>query len=319
MQTRELMIKAAWLYHVEGLTQAQIGERMNLTRRRVNELLAAAVEKGLVRVSFTSGLAENVKLASELCNVFGLSEAVVVPTPADPQLMHTVLGRAAAGFLDRFLPALRPRSIGVGWGATLRETVQNMTRASVGGEERSIICSMMGGLTRGSEINTFEIVRSFARTLDAHCHYFAAPICADSEASRELIVAQPVFRDLLEEAAGVDVSFLSVGDVTEQSLQVRYGLPPGADIAEIVAAGGVGDLLGRYLDGEGRPVDHPLNRQVISPELDRYRKIPHRIIASGGLHKRAIMLAVLRARLATHLITDADSARWLLNHSVALA
>src|SRR5690242_14128969 len=39
MHQQQLMIRAAWLYHVEGLTQAEIGERMNLTRRRVNELL----------------------------------------------------------------------------------------------------------------------------------------------------------------------------------------------------------------------------------------------------------------------------------------
>lgn len=312
MQIHELMVKAAWLYHVEGLTQAQIGERMHLTRRRVNELLAAALEEGVVRVSFASTLAENVALEAGLSEAFGLRETLVAPTPSDPSLIHPVIGRVAAGFLDRLLPDLKPRAIGVGWGTTLRETVSRMTRVSAG-QDRAVICSMMGGLTRGAEVNTFEIVRSFARTLEAHCRYFAAPIYADSEVSRDLIVAQPFFRGLLEEAAGVDVSFLSVGDVTGESLQVRYGLPPGTDISELVAVGAVGDLLGRYLDSSGRPVDHPLNRQVISPELDQYMKIPNRIIASGGVHKRAVLLAALRTGLATHLVTDADTACWLLD------
>lgn len=306
------MVKAAWLYHVEGLTQAQIGERMHLTRRRVNELLALALDKGVVRITFASALAENVALEAQLRATFGLEEAIIAPTPTDPHLIHPVLGRAAAGFLDRLLPALKPRSIGIGWGGTLRETVQHMTRVSPG-DHRPVICSMMGGLTRGAEVNTFEIVRSFARTLDAHCHYFAAPIYADSAASRDLIVAQPVFRDLLDEAEGVDVSLLSVGDVTGKSLQVRYGLPPGTEISTLVAAGAVGDLLGRYLDRNGNPVDHPINRQVISPELERYRKIPCRIIASGGMHKREILRAVLTTSLATHVVTDAATGHWLLN------
>src|SRR5690606_28817082 len=128
----------------------------------------------------SSTLADNVALEAKLRSTFGLTEVIVAPTPSDPGLIHPVLGRAAAGFLDRLLPALKPRAIGVGWGATLRETVQQMTRVSLGGE-RTVICSMMGGLTRGAEVNTFEIVRSFARTLHAHCHYFAAPIYADSE------------------------------------------------------------------------------------------------------------------------------------------
>jgi DNA-binding transcriptional regulator LsrR (DeoR family) len=105
--------------------------------------------------------------------------------------------------------------------------------------------------------------------------------------------------------------FLSVGDVTGKSLQVRYGLPSQTDIGELVAAGAVGDLLGATSVPKGN-VDHPLNRQVISPDLQAYRGIPSRIIASGGPHKRAILRATAKAGLATAIVTDADSARWLL-------
>ncbi|MBW8447738.1 MAG: sugar-binding transcriptional regulator [Arenimonas sp.] len=314
MESQELMVRASWLYHVEGLTQAQIGERMNLTRRRINELLAAALEQGVVRISFSSPLAENVELEGMLRSRFGLEDAVVAPTPADPTHMHAVIGRASASFLDRLVQVRKPRSIGVGWGATLHETVRQMTGAN---EPEMRVRSLMGGLTRGSEINTFEIVRSFAKVLNAKCHYFAAPIYAGSEEAHAVITAQPVFREFLRDGSNVEVSFLSVGDVTGHSLQVRYGLPPQTDIGELVAMGAVGDLLGRYLDAEGNPVDHPLNRQVISPELDAYRGIPSRILASGGPHKHAILLATLKAGLATAIVTDSESARMLLGASDA--
>ena len=310
MENQELMVRAAWLYHVEGLTQAKIGERMNLTRRRINELLAAALEQGIVRIGFTSPLAENVELEIRLCEHFGLQDAVVVPTPADPAQMHSVIGRASAGFLDRLIQVRKPRSIGVGWGATLRETVRQMTGAH---EPEMRVRSLMGGLTRGSEINTFEIVRSFAKVLNAKCHYFAAPIYAGSEEAHAVIMAQPVFQDFLRDATEVDISFLSVGDVTGRSLQVRYGLPAKTDIGELVASGAVGDILGRYLDAEGRPVDHALNRQAISPDLADYCGIPTRIVASGGPHKHAVLLATLKAGLATAIVTDAESARTVLN------
>jgi hypothetical protein len=171
LSNQELMVRASWLYHVEGLTQAQIGERMSLTRRR-GRTLGDALEKGVVRISFSSPLA-GVELEARLCSRFGLEDAVVAPTPSDPAHMHAVIGRAAAAFLDRLVQNRRPRSIGVGWGATLHETVQRMTGAN---EPDMRIRSLMGGLTRGSEINTFEIVRSFAKVLNAKCHYFAAPI-----------------------------------------------------------------------------------------------------------------------------------------------
>lgn len=111
---------------------------------------------------------------------------------------------------------------------------------------------MMGGLTRGSEINTFEIVRGFAQVLGAQCRYFAAPIYAESPQSRETIISQSVFQRIFHRTYDVDVSYLSVGDVSRQSLQVRYGLPEGTDARDLIAAGAVGDLLGRYLDAEGQ-------------------------------------------------------------------
>ncbi|UHS63187.1 sugar-binding transcriptional regulator [Agrobacterium vaccinii] len=309
MPYQQSMVRASWLYHVEGLTQAQIAERMLLTRRRVNELLAAALDQGVVRISFNSPLTENVELEAELRQRFGLKDVVIVPTPADKGQISAVIGRAAAMFLDRLIQASEPASLGVGWGATLRETVHHMVPTNAPDVK---VRSMMGGLTRGSEINTFEIVRSFAKVMNAECHYLAAPIYADSPDSRDAILVQPFFDSLLAEATAVDVSILSVGDVSPESLQVRYGLPTGTDVSELIAAGAVGDLLGRYLNHAGHEVDHPLNRQVISPSISQYQKIPTRIIASGGDHKKEILKSCLIARLATTLITDAENALYLL-------
>ncbi|ABR61688.1 sugar-binding transcriptional regulator [Sinorhizobium medicae] len=309
MGQQDLMARAAWLYHVEGLTQAEIGKRMNLTRRRVNELLSSALEQGIVRISFGSPLIENAELESQLRDRFGLDDAVVVPTPADPCLLHSVIGRGAAAYLDRLIQMRKPASIGVGWGATLRQTMQHMTPAS---EPQIDVRSMMGGLTHGSEINTFEIVRGFAEVLKAQCHYFVAPIYAETAQSRDALIAQSVFRKTFRQICEVDISYLSAGDVSQQSLQVRYGLPEGVAVNDLSALGAVGDLLGRYVDIQGSPVDHPLNRQVLSPEFEDYRRIPCRIVASGGPHKHDILLALARAKLPTIMITDAESARAML-------
>ncbi|WHA44053.1 sugar-binding transcriptional regulator [Agrobacterium larrymoorei] len=309
MPYQQSMVRASWLYHVEGLTQAQIAERMSLTRRRVNELLAAALDQGVVRISFNSPLMENVELEAALRDRYDLANVVVVPTPEDESQISTAIGRGTAMFLDRLIQANEPAALGVGWGATLRETANHITPANI---PQIKVRSMMGGLTRGSEINTFEIVRRFAQMLKAECHYLAAPIYVDSPASQAAILTQPFFADLLADATAVDISILSVGDVSSKSLQVRYGLPAETDIGELVALGAVGDILGRYLDKDGCEINHPLNRQVISPSIEDYRKISTRIIASGGEHKTKILRSCLTAGLATILITDSDNAVALL-------
>lgn len=309
MDPIDLMSRAAWLYHMEGMTQAQIADRLNVTRRRINEMLAAALREGLVVISFKGKLADCAALEMRLCQAFGLEDALVVPTPEDPAQMHPVMGRAVAAYLDRFIPAKTIGSLGVGWGSTLRETLHFMTPMSRPGME---VHSMMGGLTRGSEINTFEIVRGFANNFSAECRYFAAPIYADSPESRDAIISQGIFRRALERIRDVDLSYLSVGDVSNRSLQVRYGLPDGVIVEDLIAMGAVGDLASHFLDAQGQPIDHPLNRQLFAPDLQVLKEIRHRLIVAGGPHKIPIVRAVLAAGYATILAIDSDCAAALL-------
>lgn len=310
MDQNDLMARAAWLYHMEGLTQAQIADRLNLTRRRVNEMLATALHERLVTISFNGVLAECAHLESRLCQRFGLDSAIVVPTPADVSQLHSVLGRSAAAWFDRFIPANDIGSLGVGWGSTLRETVHFMTPVN---RPHMEIHSMMGGLTHGSEINTFEIVRGFAQVFSGHCEYLVAPIYAESAESRQAIISQTVFRRLFDTICNVEMAYLSVGDVSDRSLQVRYGLPEGVTAADLLAHGAVGDLAGRYLGADGSPIDHPINHQVLSPDLIDFARIRHRIVAGGGSHKLAIVRAVLNQGLASVLITDSANAHSLVH------
>jgi DNA-binding transcriptional regulator LsrR (DeoR family) len=301
-----LDVRVAWLYYMEGETQDRIAARLGLTRLRVNRMLGEARSAGLVGISINSRLASCLALEARLKSECGLRDAVIVPTPRDPSLIPELLGRATAGFLTRHLEAHPVRGLGVGWGATLRETIRHVRPAHW---PRLTVNSMMGGLTQGLEINTFETASSLAARLHAKCAYLAAPLYAGSAKSRDTILAQDVFREAFERIASNDVALLSVGDLSARSLLIRFGLPADVTAAGLANAGAVGDIIGRFLDATGKPVDHPLNRRVLAPALGDLARIPTVIVASGGVNKSAIIAAVLRAKLASVLVCDADTAQ----------
>jgi lsr operon transcriptional repressor len=301
----QLSIRVAWLYYLENLTQAEIGERLGLTRARVNRMLSEARDSGLVRITLNSALAECVALEQTLKKKFGLRDVVVVPSPADQNAAAAVIGMAAGEYLSRFLEEHRVSTIGIGWGSTLRETIRHVTPASY---PELWITSMMGGLSRGLELNTFEIAGELARTLQAQCSYLAAPIYAGSQRSRDTILAQEVFKDVLERIDSVELALLSLGDLSQRSLLVRHGLPSDVSADALRAAGAVGDVLGQYLDAKGKPINHGINRRAIAPSLDRLGKIPTVMLIAGGLNKAAIIAAVLRGGLGGVLVTDEKAA-----------
>jgi lsr operon transcriptional repressor len=305
----QLRVRVAWLYFMEGLTQVDIAGRLGITRLRANRLLGEARTSGLVNIQVNARLTDCVELERLLVRETGLRDAVVVPTPTDPDQIAIALGRATAGYLTRHLGETRVRGLGIGWGTTLRETIRHLRGASF--PELSIN-SMMGGLTHGFELNTFEIASEFARRVNGQCNYLAAPIYAGSPKSRDTILAQDVFRETFQRLATNDVALLSVGDLSRRSLLIRYGLPRDVTVDSLRNAGAVGDIMGTFVNSRGEPVKHVLNKRVIAAPAAMLRKIATVIVASGGLNKTAILASVLRARLCSVVVVDEACARAVL-------
>jgi lsr operon transcriptional repressor len=305
----QTQVRAAWLYYMEGLTQAEIADRLKMTRLRVNRLLVEARGNGLVNITINSRLEGCVRLERALVEELGLREAVVVPTPAKAEQVHALIGQAAGEFISRLIEEQPSGVFGIGWGGTLRETIRHVRSGQYPGMK---VTSMMGGLTYGIELNTFEIASELARRWHAECHYLAAPIYAGTPESRDTIVAQDVFEEAFARIRATDVAVLSAGDLTDRSLLIRYGLPRDVGVEDLAAAGAVGDMLGQFIDAQGQPIDHPINRRAIALPHDALRSIPTVILASGGINKAGIIAAALRARLASVLITDERAASAVL-------
>jgi len=303
---KQTEVRAAWLYFMEGLTQAEIARRLGTTRLRINRILVDARRNGLVGITLNSELASCVALEQEMIRDFKLKAAVVVPSPEDEEQIPIILGRAAANFVSHYLESNRIRGFGIGWGRTLRE----MNRHVRAGRYPDLcVNSMMGGLTRGLEINTFDIVSELARRLSSQCQYLAAPIYAGSPESRDTIIAQDIFRDAFRRIETDELAVLSVGDVTKRSMLVRYGLPEDVGIRELRAAGAVCDIIGQFIDADGKAIDHPLNRRAIALPLTELTRVPTVVFAAGGRHKVHAIAAVLRGGYGSVFVSDEATAR----------
>jgi DNA-binding transcriptional regulator LsrR (DeoR family) len=161
----------------------------------------------------------------------------------------------------------------------------------------------MGGLTRGSGANTFEVATEFARTLGAACYYVPAPIYVPSVESRSTLLTNYGLADVMRRAREGDIALVAAGDLSGRSLLAATSLIV-ENLTGLKAAGAVGDLLGSFLDEYGRVVDHPLNARVMALPLDGLRAYPTSILASGGEHKLPVIRAVLNARYVRRLVTD---------------
>jgi DNA-binding transcriptional regulator LsrR (DeoR family) len=303
----QVATRAAWLYFVAGLTQVQIGKKLGLNRTRVNRLLAHARDQGLVQINITGRLASCVELEETLKSRYELEDAIVVPTPPDQELIPQVIATAAAAALSARLRD--GMSVGVGWGRTLRLSIQSVPRRQLG---RLSVVSLLGGLTRGSAMNPHETASHLADLVGAQCYYVAAPALTDTESTRDLLIAQPMLREIFERGAKVDLAFLSVGELTQGCTMARVGLISQGEVDDLLKAGATGDICAHWIDAEGRLVDHPLNSRVVALSPEKLKEIPCVMIASGGRTKSKALRGVLKGGMCDVIITDEQTAASIL-------
>jgi DNA-binding transcriptional regulator LsrR (DeoR family) len=303
------LAQVAWAYYVEGLTQEGVAEKLGATRLRVNKAISEAHRRGLVRITFNTAFAACAELESALRETFGLKQAYVAPAPLDQKDVQMIVGAALGHVLTEVLADPAIKLFGMSWGGTL-----NIATRFVAAMERPDleVISVMGGLTRGSDLNSFEITTRLADLLGAQHSYFTAPLYAGSAESRDTIMQLDVFREVLEKLRTVDAMAMAAGDLSKRSLLMRDGLPSDVSIEELIALGGVGDVLGTVIDAEGKPLDHPINERIIGIGLSDLSRIPNVILAAGGAHKVPVIRATLGRRVIDSFVTDEATARALV-------
>src|SRR5439155_11946215 len=92
----------ATLYYKSHLSQAEIAQRLGISRQMVGRLLQRASDLGIVRIEIQSPLSYCADFEVTLEEIFELSEAVVVAPPVDTdEAIKGVISEATAEFVRR--------------------------------------------------------------------------------------------------------------------------------------------------------------------------------------------------------------------------
>ena len=305
-----LRLRAAWLYFCHGRTQAAIATELGISRSTVIRLLEDSRARGEVRFWIENRSAHSVALATALEDRLAVREAIVVPSSvASPDGIAASIGLALGRLMSDAVGD--GMTIGVGWGRTLSASLKAFQPPRLKGVR---VLSLLGGTVETRAANPTEFGWQLASAMGADCFLFPAPLIVDSSQTRRRLVEACGIGRLFELGAVLDLAIVSVGEVGPDSSSLSRTLIPEVEMAELHAAGAVGDVMCRFIDAEGREIDHPLRERVMALGLDALRGAGRTILASGGAHRAEAIRAAAACLHCDTLVTDEAAAEAILAH-----
>lgn len=310
LERKRLLYKIARAYYDDSLTQQQIADRFGLSRVKVSRLLREAREDKVVQITIASPLGSNADLERHLEDAYELKEAIVVTcSSAKTDVVVNELGRIGAACLARCLQG--HEVVALSWGTAVLSVVNALPPLDLPDVR---VVQFLGGLGEvEAETHGAELARRMAQALGAKPRLIQAPGIVKDKIIHDALATDPQVADTLELAARADVALVGIGAFESGSTLLSSGNTLTAkEIKELRAKGVQGDIALQFFDADGRRVDHPINDRIVGTDLERIKRIGRVIAVAGGAEKRSAIRAALRGRLIRVLVTDDQTAKWLL-------
>ncbi|WP_392560052.1 sugar-binding transcriptional regulator [Orbus mooreae] len=306
---QDLAARVAWLYYVAGKTQLDIASILGISRQIAQRLLSAAKEQGLVNVQIIHPISECLELAQNLADKYKLDLVRVVPSKgADLQSINDMLAQEGADVMGMFTHQSKPQIIGIGSGKTLRNIIDALPLSE---DSQHVSVSLIGAIARDGSATRYDVALKLAEKIA--CKYFIipAPLYVDQAQEKQSWCQHRAYQIVKDKAQQSDAFFIGIGEVglgcplnTEQFITDEQ-------VNQLNELGAVAEILGYFIDQNGKPVVSEFNDLTTSIRLPA--NSDYNVIAfAAGEHKYSAIRAALKGQYLKGLVTDEMTALKLI-------
>lgn len=296
-----LMIKTAWYYYLDNMTQQRISEHLGISRMRVVKLLEKARNTGVIQFKIREDSVSRMHLERKLAEHYKLKDTLIAPSTPSGTSANENIARAAAMYISNRLEA--NTFINMGYGDTPSRILNNL--ATVAEHPLSVV-SLTGGVS-------YYLPNNMSTIFNAKLYLIPAPLMVSS---KEVVDAIRKESSVVEISRMVQLSSLSVvgiGSMNDNATIIKSGILSKSDFLYLQMKGAVGDILCHFVDKDGNLIETNIEDRLIGTPLSTIRKLDNVIGVAVGDSKVEAIKAVLKGGYIDILITDETTATKLLD------
>ena len=297
----EKILRVAWMYFILGKNQHEIAAQLAVSRPTIQRLIAAAKDRGIVSVNIHHPIATCLSYAELLRERFDLRLCHIVPDNAEENVRDN-LAFGGAQLMNEYISSQETLVIGIGSGRILKRVVNRI--APRAHSEKKFVSLISTIAADGQYHYDDDVPLILTRRVNAPYYQFPAPRYISPLDAHKFWCHNSLYDTIYAVADTANVTFFDVGSVTtDDFISVQQA-------RELVEQGAVGEILGTFVDINGNVLDHDINLRNTSYNVRRNRNL--RIGIGGGDEKRKAILAALRGKWISGLVTDETTGKWLL-------
>ena len=313
----ELMVRALWLAYIGKYTQDKIARFLNISRQKVQRLIADGIAKEFVTVQISHEISALIEIEEEVKSKFGIEHCQVVPRmpgKVRAEIYMESLGLAGSTYLFNLLSGPEEKTIGMGMGRTLSHVARHFQKRTDIDLNNHKFVPLSGSFTKKSAMNPMNLMYLLGEKTNAETYFLPAPFFVDSVEERDILEKQGSVKNVLDLALKADHYLIGIGEVGPTSALLKYGLISKDLQKQLRSKGAVAEIVGKFIDKNGKLVDHPINHLSITIPIKKLRD-KSVVAVCSGLEKTKAIQTVLKNKLISGLITDEETAGHLLKGS----
>ena len=293
---KNLMVKIAWYYYVENMTQQAIADQLNITRMRVIKLLEKARQTGIVQFRISSSLDTRRDLETRLMEKYHLRDCYTVPTNPSAAGTNDTIARAASMYIANHV---RENSyINFGYGDTTSKTIEDLARNL---ETDVSFVSLTGGVG-------YYLPKSDSNIFNAKLYLIPSPIIMSSAEMADAIKQENSVQEVTSMIRLASMTVVGIGGMDDSATIVKSSILSPSDVRLLGMKGAVGDVICHFIDKDGKLVDTEVDSRLVSVPLSTLKELENVIGVAAGKHKVPAIHAALTGGYLDILITDEETA-----------
>lgn len=304
----DYLLKVARLYYQENMNQQEIAECLNISRVKVYRMLMKAREEGIVKIELHAPLQDFSELEIKIERSFGLKQCIIIPTSDSLDILYSGFGDALNSVIDRFYK--KGMKIGVGWGQTVKGTVEKMAFAKE--YSMNVFPAIGGSGLVYDDIHANSIVSVLTSKSGATGYILNCPAIMDSQASKEVFLKESIIKTIVDQFESLDLVIVPIGYIDSDITIYKTKEITAEDIDYLKSLGIVGDINSNFIDANGNSIPNKIQDRIINVTLDSLKKIKNTIAICNGEKKIVATRAALKSGVINTLITDTSIAEKLL-------